>query len=361
MSLRFPSLRLPSSHPIRSGSLGPLVLLLTGLMGCASAPVAPAAASAPTAAPTSAAPSELFTFHVSSWINLHQQLFFEARPPPGPLTHPEEEKWTPAERQAWDAAVAAYREHTPENPLAPLYDPGLIALRRGLEDVPEEGSLADLPGVDPALTAALRQAIGPYRAHIWPKTEREARAWVAALEPSLRQSGPAIARELAEVYGAPWPARPFTIQVARYATRFGAYTLVDPAVITVSSHSPPNRKPTPLETVFHEASHELMRPLLDAFHAEFTRQGKPPPRMLWHALLFFTAGEVVRHHLGPDYVPYAHANGLYDRDPEWAAFEPVMRREWIPFLEHKVDLQTALRQLVAGYVPPASAPAAPAP
>jgi hypothetical protein len=149
--------------------------------------------------------------------------------------------------------------------------------------------------------------------------------------------------------------------VCRHATRFGAYTLVEPTVITVSSHTPPKRKPAPLETVFHEASHALMAPLMDAFHAEFRRQGKTPPRGLWHALLFFTTGEVVRHQLGPDYVPYAHANGLYARDPEWAVFEPVMRREWTPFLERRVDLQTALRQLVAGYVPPASEPRAPAP
>lgn len=338
-------------------ALIPLLLVVAGWAGCAHAPV-----QSSSAAPSTPARPELFAFHVSSWVNLHQRLLFEAHPPPGPaLRLPEEERWTPAERQAWDAAVATYREHTPEDPLAPLREPALISLRQALDGVPEEGTLAGVPEVDPALGAALEQAMGPYRAHFWPETERKAHAWVTALEPDLQRYGPAIARELTEVYGTPWPAQPFSVQVSKHATRFGAYTLVDPTVITVSHLTPPNRQATPLETVFHEASHALMGPLTDAFHAEFNRQGKTPPRMLWHALLFFTTGEVVRHHLGPDYVPYAHLNGLYARDPEWAALEPVMRREWTPYLEHKVDLQTALRNLVAGYVPPAPGPRAPAP
>ncbi len=70
---------------------------------------------------------------------------------------------------------------------------------------------------------------------------------------------------------------------------------------------------------------------------------------------------MVRHHLGPEYVPYASLNGLYARNPEWAAFEPVMRSEWTPYLERRVDRQTALRKLVTGYVPPASGPGAPVP
>jgi hypothetical protein len=337
------------------------LLVVAGLAGCARAPVTPPAPPVSAAAPSTEATPELFAFHVSSWVNLHQQLYFEAHPPPTGLKRPEEERWTPAERQAWDAAVTTYREHTPASPVAALYDPTLVALRRALDSVPEEGAVSGLPGVDPALAAALEQAAGPYRAHSWQEASRDAHAWLAALEPALRQYGPAIARELSEVYGTPWPSRPFSVQVCQQATRFGAYTLVDPTVITLSSHALPNRKLTPLETAFHEASHALMDPLMDAFHAEFNRQGKTPPRQLWHALLFFTTGEVVRHHLGSDYVPYAHLNGLYAMDPEWAAFEPVMKREWTPYLEHRVDLQTALRQLVAGYVPPASPPRPPAP
>lgn len=43
----------------------------------------------------------------------------------------------------------------------------------------------------------------------------------------------------------------------------------------------------------------------------------------------------------------------------WAAFEPVMRSEWTPYLKRRVEPPTALRKLVAGYVPPASGPRAP--
>jgi hypothetical protein len=339
----------------------PLLLLVAGLAGCAHAPVSTAGPPTPATAAGTAGTQELFAFHVSSWVNLHQQLFFEAHPPPGfTLQRPEEERWTPAERQAWDTAVATYRERTTPGSFTLIFDETLVALRRALDSVPE-GSLSGRPGIDPAFGAALEQARGAYRAHDWPETSREAHAWVATLKPALDRSGHAIARELSEVYGVPWPSQPFSVQVCRHAGGLGAYTLVDPTVITISNRPTPNRQEAPLETVFHEASHALNDPLMEALHAEFSRQGKTPPRTLWHALLFFTTGEVVRHHLGPDDVPYASLNGLYSRDPEWAAFEAVMRAEWTPYIERRVDRETALRKLVAGYVPPEPRPSTPAP
>jgi hypothetical protein len=342
--------------------LSPLLLVAAGLASCARAPVIPPAPSTPAVASPAADTPELFAFHVSSWVNLHQQLFFDAHPPPGVTPQlPEEERWTPAERQAWDTAVATYRERTKPGSLTLIFDETLIALRRALDSVPEDGSLSGRPGIDPAFAAALEQAMGPYRAHYWPEVSREAQAWVASLKPALDRSGQAIARELSEVYGVPWPSQPFSVQVCRHAGGFGAYTLVDPTVITLSNRPAPNRQETPLETVFHEASHALNDPLTEALHAEFRLQGKTPPRMLWHALLFFTTGEVVRHHLGADYVPYASLNGLYARNPEWAAFEPVMRAEWTPYLERRVDRETALRKLVAGYLPPELGSRPPAP
>jgi hypothetical protein len=352
----------PGLGHVRGRHLSSLLLVIAVMAGCAHAPVTPPAPPAPAVASPTAGPSQLFAFHVSSWVNLHQQLFFDAHPPPGVTPQrPEEDRWTPAERQAWDTAVATYRERTMAGSLTLLYNETLVDLRRALDGVPEDGSLSGRPGMDPAFAAALEQAIGPYRAHYWPEVSREAHAWVAALEPELRRAGQDIARELSEVYGAPWPSQPFSVQVCRHASGFGAYTLVDPTVITVSSRPLPNRKETPLETVFHEASHALMDPLMDALHVEFNRQGKTPPRQLWHALLFFTTGEVVRHHQAPGYVPYASLNGLYARDPEWAAFEPVMKAEWTPYLERRVDRETALRKLVAGFVPPETAPGNPAP
>lgn len=346
----------------RRRALHALLLLVAGFFGCAGAPVKSEAPSTPATAAFTAGTTELFTFHVSSWVNLYEQLYYEAHPPQGFTGgRPEAERWTPAEQQAWDAAVATFRDRTPEGMFALLSDPTLISARIALNGVPENGSMAGLSGLDPTLAAAMEQAVGVYRAHYFPEEEREARAWLAALEPQLRQHGQDIARELSQAYGVSWPSKPFSVQLTRHASRFGAYTLVDPTVITVSTHKLPNREETPLESVFHEASHAMVDPLADSLLAEFNRQGKKPSRTLWHAVLFFTTGEVVRHHLGEGYVPYASLNGLYARDPDWAGFEPVMKREWTPYLERRMDLQTAIRNLVAGYVPAATPPGPPTP
>ena len=67
---------------------------------------------------------------------------------------------------------------------------------------------------------------------------------------------------------------------------------------------------------------------------------------LWHAVLFYTAGEMVRRHLD-GYTPCAVKNGLYER--AWQGVPEILEADWKPYLEGKVDLPTAVRRLVDAY------------
>lgn len=93
--------------------------------------------------------------------------------------------------------------------------------------------------------------------------------------------------------------------------------------------------------VFHEASHALVAEIEAGLLRAAAAVEKPVPPRLWHALLFFTTGELVARRL-PGYVPYAVANGLYARSPEMASFERAMRAEWLPYLDGKIDFDAAL-------------------
>lgn len=57
-------------------------------------------------------------------------------------------------------------------------------------------------------------------------------------EPPVSGAGPqregaALAEELARSYGASWYAAPVPVDVCRFATRFGAYTLLGPTQVTL--------------------------------------------------------------------------------------------------------------------------------
>ena len=81
----------------------------------------------------------------------------------------------------------------------------------------------------------------------------------------------------------------------------------------------------------------------DAIAKELEAQHKSA-RDLWHALLFFTSGEVVKKRLGADYVPYAYRNGLYDRG--WGAFRKALEQHWVPYLQGRVTFDAAIRDVV---------------
>ena len=49
-----------------------------------------------------------------------------------------------------------------------------------------------------------------------------------------------------------------------------------------------------LEVLFHEASHGIAEPVEQAIVRECHQRDKAIPRDLWHALVFYTTGEVIR-------------------------------------------------------------------
>lgn len=67
------------------------------------------------------------------------------------------------------------------------------------------------------------------------------------------------------------------------------------------------------------------------------------PRDLWHAVLFYTTGEMVRRAI-PGYVPYAEANGLWKS--AWPMCLNPLNRDWKPYLEGNVSFADAVSALV---------------
>jgi hypothetical protein len=100
------------------------------------------------------------------------------------------------------------------------------------------------------------------------------------------------------------------------------------------------------EVLLHEASHMLVQPIIEAFSAQLSAQGKIS-RDLWHVALFYTTGEVVRQALAArsiDYEPYLYKTGLIDRS--WPRLKAPIEIHWKPYVNGEIARDEAIKNVV---------------
>jgi len=302
-------------------------------------------------------PLPVFALYSSFWINLHHVLYEQARlRTERPVVHSQSEaarqgrgplaldKLTERELRDWNSAVDEY-----ETRLAPhdlLFDHELVLMNDRLAEMGDDES-AQVTGFRAGIIAALAKAAPVYRAHWWQDDDRANRQWINTVAPLVEDLGVTISRRLSAIYRSPWPKGAIHVDVCSYAGVFGGYTTLAPLHITVSSRDPRNQGLAAFELLFHEASHGLADPVRNALDREFQALAKPIPRDLWHALLFYTTGEVIRSTLAVTrrdvYKTYAEQNHLYERD--WQAYQKALDRDWHPYLEETTDFGTAIKRL----------------
>jgi hypothetical protein len=319
----------------------------------------------------------VFEFHSGFWVNLHHFLYLQARlmkgdpsltdtgrgAVPPHLSPASLEGLSAEEIQAWQASVAFYVEDLAGRDLLLNMDMETINNRLGemetCADLTGKTNPACTAGLSPGLIDALERAAPVYRAHWWPEHDRENRAWIAEVAPMIRQMGVDLSQRLAEVYQRPWPSKQIRVDVVWYGGPYGAYTSLNPAHVNISSHDPRNQGLYGFEVLFHESSHVLAGAVTDAIAKEFRARDKPIPRDLWHALLFYTTGELVRRDLalrtrppaadselsGFPYQPYAAHFGLYSGS--WERFRGLFDLYWRPYLDGKIPFETAIARIAA--------------
>jgi len=149
---------------------------------------------------------------------------------------------------------------------------------------------------------------------------------------------------------------PLVFQVALVPVsyeRTGAYS--HPTVVSVGRF----RGLRLIEAILHEVTHvaaELNRDEPRAAHALISRycrlKGRPPRDAfaLFHLLLFHASGALVREVLSADYVPYAKAEGIYERTAALLRMpitEDAVAEIWSAVVDRRCELPTAMMRLVA--------------
>ena len=324
-------------------------------------------------------PLPVFELHSGFWINLHHTLYREARQRaavaapdkngktsgPSLKTAPDTKPaLTVAEQKTWNDAVAYYVANYAGKDL--LFTTELIQLKEQLGDFEDCDELSGRKrkfcdaGLPAGLTQLLEAAASVYRAHLWPEHDRANRQWIQRVAPLVIDQGVGLSERLADIYQTRWPREKIRVEVSAYANWAGAYTTVDPLRVTISSLDPRNQGAEALEVLFHEASHGIAEPVQAAIIRECRQRDKPIPRDLWHALVFYTTGEIIRPVLssssaasggqdgsipGGGYTPYAVREGLYQRG--WENYLKLLQRFWQPYLEGKATFDDAIARMVS--------------
>lgn len=310
-----------------------------------------------------------FDFHSNFWVNLHHFVYQQARlaelqstaasPVPAAAKPVDTSALSDAERASWKDALTHYTNVMTRRDL--LFNGDMVNIKNRLSEWEAEPDLQK-SGLRAELIAALEGAAPVYRKHWWPAHDRANRAWIAAVEPMVQKLGRRLTTELSNVYQSPWPREPIRTDVSVYGGRVGAYTTLMPTHITISSAHENNQGRAAFEILFHEASHALTSEVAAAIARECRARNKPTPRDLWHAVLFYTTGEMVKRTLqaaaaaekaadrpgekkeGP-YTPYAYQHRLYERG--WQSYQRVLETHWQQYLDGKIEFDRAILRMVA--------------
>jgi hypothetical protein len=330
-------------------------------------------------------PLPVFELHSGFWVNLHHFLYLQARLMKGNTSSMDSSRGAappnvppasllnfPADQiKAWQDAVAFYAIDLAGRDL--LLNGDMENINNQLSEMeacPDlEGRTSPLckSGLRIDLIEALERAAPVYRAHWWTEQDRGNREWIAQVTPIVQRMGLELSGQLSDVYQRPWPAAKLRVDVVWYGGPYGAYTSLSPTHVTISSQDARNQGIYGFEVLFHESSHALAGSVNEAISREFRKRDKPIPRDLWHALLFYTTGELLRRDLaygamtmgsttgstkaslqGADpssYQPYAERFRLYSGG--WERFRGLLDLYWRPYLENKVSFETAMARLAS--------------
>jgi hypothetical protein len=286
------------------------------------------------------APLTHFAFHSNLWLDLHYFLRASARGAPVPTGLSAEEA------RQWEAGVAFYKRYADRDLLR---DDGMVEIKTALRAAEGKFTL-DGVVVDAGVKGTLERLMPIYKEHWAGEHDRGNRTWIAEVQLLLERHEAALVQAFARTYESTWPGEPIPVDVSVTAGPNGAYTTGPPTHVTISSSDEGLQGFAALEMLFHESSHSALSELFTRVRQAAEAQQVAVPPQLWHAVLFYTAGELTRRELesqGVAYREYADQR-LYTNLCGTGCRERIVEH-WAPRLDGRRSVADALAALVAAF------------
>jgi hypothetical protein len=257
------------------------------------------------------------------------------------------DKLAQAARAGWNGAVTYYSDVVSPASFGDRRQYLLRAQLAGFDDDlknPADREYADI-------ARSFRAAAAPaFRACRWTAQDEKNRRWISDLQPLLDAHEQKIASRLERLYGREWKPLPIPVDVVETVDWSGANSVLRGPMTGHLLVSNTYRGFDALEVVFHEASHLLMgrgAPVQQALEKAASDAGYRLPGELWHIVLFYTTGEVVRSTLeqagNPGYKMMVFA--IFERSA-WPGYREPLETAWRPYVEGKRSLSEAAAALI---------------
>jgi hypothetical protein len=293
----------------------------------------------------------LFEFRAGFWGNLHHFLYVlgraQNRAPDrarqavagAPLDLEGLAARSDAEQALWKDAVSFYAAGLSKKDA--VFDDELVRVTRALVAAPDTSDLSGL-GLDAALVSTLTRVAPVYRAVWWPRHIRANAARQADLQAFIDKYAARAVTRLTALYSTRWPAQPRTIDLCAYTNWAGAYS-TDGGLIAIASTDSDLSGSEGLETLLHEASHQWDEEIDRRLSAIAAKAGRPVPRLLSHAMIFYTSGDIVAE-IVPGHEPYATKFGVWNRG--MSDLRPLLDKYWRPYLRGTSTFEDAIARIV---------------
>ena len=304
-------------------------------------------------APQAKTKQTIFIFHNDEfWLNLHHFLYVLGRAEnktqdssrSAVVNAPKDQeqglaKLSEAERVIWREAVSFYANDLSKKDA--VFDEPLPAITSALAQAGDAKSLSATK-IDPAVASTLERAAPIYRKSWWSAHHAANVEWQRTIQKLVDQHGAAILSFITKAYQMNWNPSGFHVHLSGYTNWAGAYSTTG-ELLVLSSLAKDINGIYGLETIFHEGMHQWDKQVIEAVREQARMQKKRVPNGLTHAMIFFTAGEAVRH-IYPNHIPYAEKFGVWQRGI--APFKAPLEEIWKPYLNGHGTRDETLAELV---------------
>lgn len=298
--------------------------------------------------PKPVATTDHFEFYINKWLNQHHFLFQTAKALAKDSTTSKEgfphwQKLSPREQELTQELIAYYQEHWIDKNL--LFNGDLYRIKRTISYWQNRRKSLEYEA-HPELAQYWTEFAPIYERLFWPTHSKRNENILEHNLARIRAYETQAAARLSQLSQDAWPTDKIRVDVTYLADWAGAYTTTDPVHVVVSTKEV-GPEGDWVETIFHESSHKLIsgrRGKVSALIQDLAKEEELEiPRQLWHGVLFYFAGAVIKDLLVADGVDYE----LYMiRENVFGAYHDALAKSLDPYIAGDRSLEAALKELL---------------